>query len=405
MYVQIRKLQERLGMEEALRKKYQAQLESTMGAEQFQEQRIHELYECCEQERALREKYYKQFRDLSEVLQCHSGKSGNGRRGGMKSAEEEEEARPRRRVQEFQERLENEQVLRKKYHNQLQDAKGCVRIYARIRPFLEHEMLESSTNKTKDDGSVRRALKKVDAFNVELLASSNRNKRKEPKKSFTFDSVLDETSTQEAVFAECQDLVVSAMDGFNVTLCAYGHTGSGKTHTMYGGNSRETRSDGLVPRTVEEIFRLVAERSSTEETQRYQVRCSLMELYKDGLIDLLIPKGTRAPVPSLEVKRDPSWGNVFVENLTERETRTSSDLHVAIEEARARRHVSTTKMNRESSRSHLILSISLEAKEEKTKKTMSLGKITLCDLAGSERLKKSESVGEQVRRRSPSTSL
>ena len=34
------------------------------------------------------------------------------------------------------------------------------------------------------------------------------------------------------IFEEVEDVVFSIMDGFNVTIFAYGQAGSGKTHTM-----------------------------------------------------------------------------------------------------------------------------------------------------------------------------
>eukprot|EP00971_Amphidinium_carterae_P256464 5092028-Amphidinium_carterae.1 len=37
----------------------------------------------------------------------------------------------------------------------------------------------------------------------------------------------------EEVFDECRALVLSVLDGYNVTIFAYGQTGAGKTHTMY----------------------------------------------------------------------------------------------------------------------------------------------------------------------------
>ena len=58
----------------------------------------------------------------------------------------------------------------------------------------------------------------------------------------------------------------------------------------------------------------------------------------------------------------------------------------------AQRHVSATKMNAESSRSHLIVSILLEAKDKNTGGSIT-GKLTLVDLAGSEKVSKSEVTG------------
>merc|ERR1712190_624226 len=60
------------------------------------------------------------------------------------------------------------------------------------------------------------------------------------------------------------------------------------------------------------------------------------------------------------------------------------------------RSVAATAMNHESSRSHLLLIIRIESQSKETKQR-SQGKILICDLAGSERLKKSESEGTRKR--------
>ena len=39
---------------------------------------------------------------------------------------------------------------------------------------------------------------------------------------------------QTEVFEEVSQFVQSALDGYNVSLLAYGQTGAGKTHTMIG---------------------------------------------------------------------------------------------------------------------------------------------------------------------------
>ena len=68
--------------------------------------------------------------------------------------------------------------------------------------------------------------------------------------------------------------------------------------------------------------------------------------------------------------------------------KSSEDLYKYLEEATQRRKVSSTKMNAESSRSHLIVSIVLKLKDKQSGDE-SEGKITLVDLAGCERVKKS----------------
>ena len=64
-----------------------------------------------------------------------------------------------------------------------------------------------------------------------------------------------------------------------------------------------------------------------------------------------------------------------------------------LDKAMNQRHVTATKMNSESSRSHLIVSVMLDVKDIHTGGIIT-GKLTLVDLAGSERVKKSEAKGQ-----------
>ena len=60
---------------------------------------------------------------------------------------------------------------------------------------------------------------------------------------------------QEAVFEDTNNLIQSAVDGFNVCIFAYGQTGSGKTYTMIG--DRELKSPGIAPRAFQRIFEVL----------------------------------------------------------------------------------------------------------------------------------------------------
>jgi len=276
-----------------------------------------------------------------------------------------------KRICELQSAFESEHSLRKRYHNQLQDLKGAIRVYARVRPVVDRELGQAI------------AVRKLDSFSLEVEVNAMRS-----PKSFSFDSVFDERSTQEDIFSECQSLVSSAIDGFNVTIFAYGQTGAGKTHTMYGNDEMP----GLVPRIAEELFAIFGRYGCECQTQ---TRCSMLELYRDSLVDLLLPKDNSKSPPPLDIRRD-TRGSVYVENSTEVEIATCDMLLETIRRGHDRRHTAATKMNSDSSRSHLIVTIVIESLNKKTKQ-VAIGKLTLCDLAGSERLKKSEATGNNMK--------
>ncbi|CAE7570294.1 KIN14E [Symbiodinium pilosum] len=108
----------------------------------------------------------------------------------------------KKRTEEIHEAFQKEQALRKRYHNQMQDMKGAIRVFARIRPKVARE--------ADQEISVYRR----DAFSLECAAKD----KKSAAKDYNFDAVFDEHNSQEDVFADCRGLIGSAVDGFNVTV-------------------------------------------------------------------------------------------------------------------------------------------------------------------------------------------
>jgi hypothetical protein len=87
---------------------------------------------------------------------------------------------------------------------------------------------------------------------------------------------------------------------------------------------------------------------------------------------------------------------VYVENGTVTpELRTAGELDKALQRGMATRHVAATLMNSESSRSHLVQIIFIEATNLKSK-VSTTGKLTLVDLAGSERADKTGATGDTM---------
>ena len=97
----------------------------------------------------------------------------------------------------------------------------------------------------------------------------------------------------------------------------------------------------------------------------------------------------------LVVRKDAN-GQVVVNGVTHCVAKTAGDLEGLLDSGMRKRHVASTKMNSESSRSHLIATIMIEATDRKTKLTTT-GKLTLVDLAGSESQKKTGATGNQLK--------
>lgn len=124
--------------------------------------------------------------------------------------------------------------LRKKLHNDIQDLKGNIRVFCRVRP----------TNYGEDD-YMSCAFNFIDDTTFEIKKSKESisatgGKPTDLKIEFCFDKIFTPLATQEDVFEELSQLVQSALDGYHICVFAYGQTGSGKTYTMQGGNSKDT---------------------------------------------------------------------------------------------------------------------------------------------------------------------
>ena len=185
-------------------------------------------------------------------------------------------------------------------------------------------------------------------------------------------------NTQEAVFKDTSLLITSAIDGFNVCIFAYGQTGSGKTYTMLGsGDANNDEHQGLAPRVAHELFRKITEK---ESTHHIEVSTSMMELYTDKLRDLLKDEDDESPLGDLKIRlaEHTSSGLVEVDGAKVERVSNATELLDVFCRASLARVSSSTKMNADSSRSHMIATIVLSLRNRRTGKIVR-GKLTLVD--------------------------
>jgi kinesin family protein C1 len=156
------------------------------------------------------------------------------------------------------EAMESETV-RRKLHNMVQELKGNIRVFCRVRPVLPSDYPCGSPS-SPSGGVAAEDLQANMAFPDRrdhkeiVLASSSESATGQQRNevyNFGFDrvsmsslyiyssahstQVFEPESTQAEVFEEVSMLAQSCTDGYNVCIFAYGQTGSGKSFTMEGG--------------------------------------------------------------------------------------------------------------------------------------------------------------------------
>ncbi|KAL4164846.1 hypothetical protein KRP22_003587 [Phytophthora ramorum] len=198
------------------------------------------------------------------------------------------------------------------------------------------------------------------------------------RKTYTFDRVFGQYSTQKDVFSSVvRPAVDEALAGYNCTVFAYGQTGTGKTYTMQGDLSPDSETAGIIPRSVRCIFDALE--ASGEE---FSVRVSFLQLYNEELKDLLDPETDK----KLRLMEDVKRGGVYCVNLLEVTATTAKHVYELVNTGVKNRVTSETLMNENSSRSHSIFTIRIHSKEHNAagEDLLRVGQLNLVDLAGSE---------------------
>eukprot|EP00850_Spirogloea_muscicola_P013341 SM000090S24303 [mRNA] locus=s90:164584:174618:- [translate_table: standard] len=289
-------------------------------------------------------------------------------------------------------------------YNQIQDLKGSIRVYCRIRP---PQLSSTQVIHIMEDNET------VSVRNPTLEARPT-------SKEFHFDGILGPSSCQDDVYIKVKPLLRSVLDGYNVCVIAYGQTGSGP-------DAAEPKDRGLIFRALADLFQLSEERV---KNIKFSFQVQMLEVYNEQVRDLLAqgaavkkypPQNSSTPVlgspdmhrTKLRMKLN---DNFDVRSLTEQfklEPRATADAGAVcdattvavsnpeqilqlMELGSKQRASGATALNIRSSRSHSIVTVQVLGREERTNLDFR-GALQLVDLAGSERVAKSEATGERLK--------
>lgn len=217
---------------------------------------------------------------------------------------------------------------------------------------------------------------------------------------FTFDKVFGPLAQQKDLYDQAViPIVHEVLEGFNCTIFAYGQTGTGKTFTMEGECKRSKSGPngelpvgaGVIPRAVQQIFETLESQNA-----EYSVKVTFLELYNEEITDLLAPE--ELPKASADDKQkkllplmEDGKGGVLVRGLEEEIVTSATEIFTLLERGSAKRRTAETLLNKQSSRSHSLFSITIHIKEAtpEGEELIKCGKLNLVDLAGSENISRS----------------
>ncbi|OJJ96609.1 hypothetical protein ASPACDRAFT_1874723 [Aspergillus aculeatus ATCC 16872] len=280
------------------------------------------------------------------------------------------------------EKLRKEETLRRKLHNQVQELKGNIRVFCRVRPSLPSDPVNQVAQiQFPDDAE---DCKEIAVLGPEEKSSLGAISRK--NSNFSFDRVFGPSTQNAEVFDEISQLVQSALDGYNVCIFCYGQTGSGKTYTM-------SSLDGMIPRAVHQIYETAT--GLEEKGWRYTMEGNFVEVYNENLNDLL-GNPDDLDRKKLEIRHDMQRGKTIITDATTVRLESPEMVETILKRAASNRSVAATKANERSSRSHSVFILKLIGENDITGER-SEGTLNLVDLAGSERLSHSGATGERLR--------
>ncbi|EXJ84324.1 hypothetical protein A1O3_04991 [Capronia epimyces CBS 606.96] len=320
-----------------------------------------------------------------------------------------------------------------------EDAKISVKVVVRVRPPLG----PSDPGFDLIPQRFQRSMVQVNT-NTSLAVESPQG-----RKIFIFDRVFGQDTTQPAIWEYLQDGVDSFLQGYNVSILAYGQSGSGKSYTM--GTSGPTEQfdvalKGVIPRAAQYLFdhlnnssgpphsrqnsglksptrysvtslNQVMQNSKSFADKGWEMSVTYVEIYNEHPRDLLLPED--APFTeraNVQIREDPR-GRIFVEGLNSVRVSTFEELIRVLNHGSAIRQTDATAINARSSRSHAVFTINLRQTKAQgfspTKDKRSSvpidqlsggdspmtveSKLHFVDLAGSERLKNTGATGDRAK--------
>ncbi|GFO11596.1 kinesin-like protein [Plakobranchus ocellatus] len=188
---------------------------------------------------------------------------------------------------------------------------------------------------------------------------------------FSLDGTFGPEQTNKHVYeGAVNSLLQGAIDGYNVTIMAFGATESGKSHLMSGSED----DPGVIPILIQNLFRHIRERTNKE----FMVTVSHVEILDEKMTDLLNPHNN-----TMTIRQHPHKG-IFIDGLSELTVKTGDDIALYFTQGTRARKLGSSDIKAHRARANAVFIICLEQKERQSSKVGLRSTIMLADLAGCE---------------------
>lgn len=273
-------------------------------------------------------------------------------------------------------------------------------VAVRIRPLSPREIEQGATKCAKVVNGKIVVISKAGIAGHYLRSQQGSSNR------YAFDAAFDADASQASVYEKtAKPHIPAVLDGYNVTVFAYGATGAGKvkrrvcvcalcivhdapgpalvlwvsqplnsqsthplqqTHTMMGserhgetlGQGDAAAVTGIIPQALVDIFEGIRHRRrepNADGNAAWRVCVSYMEVYNENIYDLIGPAAPqRQP---LAIREDSAKGVVVVSGLPEVEVQGTAQVLDLLRLGNRNRKTESTAANQVSSRSHAVLQV------------------------------------------------
>ncbi|XP_076650329.1 uncharacterized protein LOC143357680 [Halictus rubicundus] len=328
-----------------------------------------------------------------------------------------------------------------------------IKVYLRMKPFPKKVKLTQEQQEAYHIQNSTTLLTKLPCLDNNTSCYKRSNSTDIVRRKFTFTHTFPPETTQLELFEQAvKQHMIDFLDGQNSTIMTYGTTNSGKSYTLQG----TITSPGIIPRCLEFVFsnispkstpsykpvnhcdvvclgpleraqelemktklltfasmdkhqyinaykemqKLLQEESPIRPSQcidvHYSVWVSFAEIYNEVVYDLLSNENQKKRTP-LKLVTD-TQGTAFIKGLKTVCVNSGSEAYQVLMAGQYNLKVAATALNARSSRSHCIFTIKLlKYYVENETDTVEVSTFAFCDLAGSERLKKTLNIGDRLK--------